>query len=41
MLFRSQDNASKECTLGDVPNILEGNLSDHNGLYDGVSMDFC
>jgi hypothetical protein len=33
-----QDNPSTECSTGDVPNIFEGNLSDHDGPYDGVTM---
>jgi hypothetical protein len=33
-----QDNPSKECIVGDVPTILEGNLSDHDGPYNGVTM---
>ncbi|KIJ93133.1 hypothetical protein K443DRAFT_646862 [Laccaria amethystina LaAM-08-1] len=33
-----QDNTSKECTVGDVPNIFEGNTNDHHGPYDGVNM---
>jgi len=33
-----QDNTSTECTTGDVPNIFEGDASDHGGPYDGVEM---
>ncbi|KAK7031541.1 lipase [Favolaschia claudopus] len=33
-----QDNPSTLCTTGDVPNILEGDESDHDGPYDGVEM---
>jgi len=33
-----QDNPSKECIVGDVPTILEGNLNDHDGPYNGVTM---
>ncbi|KAI0759597.1 lipase [Trametes elegans] len=33
-----QDNTSKECTVGDVPNIFEGDESDHDGPYDGVKI---
>ncbi|KAF8164407.1 lipase class 3 family protein [Pholiota molesta] len=33
-----QDNPSTECIVGDVPNILVGNESDHDGPYDGVKM---
>jgi len=36
-----QDNPSKECTVGDVPNIFDGKFNDHDGLYDGVTMNFC
>ena len=33
-----QDNTSTECIVGDVPNIFDGNLSDHDGPYNGVTM---
>ncbi|KAJ6474669.1 lipase [Mycena vitilis] len=33
-----EDNPSDLCTTGDVPNILEGDESDHDGPYDGVDM---
>ncbi|KAI0636124.1 lipase [Trametes polyzona] len=33
-----QDNTSDECTVGDVPNISEGDADDHSGPYDGVEM---
>lgn len=33
-----QDNTSDECIVGDVPNIFESDLSDHDGPYDGVTM---
>ncbi|PPQ69478.1 hypothetical protein CVT25_002042 [Psilocybe cyanescens] len=33
-----QDNSSNECSTGDVPNIFEGDTSDHDGPYDGVTM---
>jgi len=33
-----QDNPSTKCIVGDVPNIVEGRLSDHDGPYDGVTM---
>ena len=36
-----QENPSKECTDGDVPNAFLGERSDHDGPYDGVSMDIC
>jgi len=32
------DNPSTMCTTGDVPTILEGKLSDHDGPYNGVTM---
>lgn len=31
-----QENPSKLCTDGDVPNILEADIPDHDGPYDGV-----
>jgi predicted lipase len=33
-----QDNPSNQCSTGDVPNILEGNLNDHDGPYNGIIM---
>ncbi|KAF8882766.1 Alpha/Beta hydrolase protein [Gymnopilus junonius] len=33
-----QDNTNTECIVGDVPNIFDGNESDHDGPYDGVEM---
>lgn len=33
-----QDNPSDLCIVGDVPNIFEGDESDHDGPYDGVTM---
>ena len=33
-----QDNDSIECIVGDVPNILDGNKSYHDGPYNGVMM---
>ena len=33
-----QDNPSNLCIVGDVPNILEGKLSDHGGPYAGITM---
>ncbi|KAF9073596.1 lipase [Rhodocollybia butyracea] len=36
-----QDNPSTECTTGDVPNIFDGTLSDHDGPYNGVTMGVC
>ena len=36
-----QDNDSTECTVGDVPNIFDGDESNHDGPYDGVTMGSC
>ncbi|GJE91296.1 lipase family protein [Phanerochaete sordida] len=33
-----QDNTSDLCIVGDVPNIFDGDESDHDGPYDGVEM---
>ncbi|KAF8893730.1 lipase class 3 family protein [Gymnopilus junonius] len=33
-----QDNTSTECIVGDVPNIFDGDESDHDGPYNGVEM---
>ena len=33
-----QDNTSTDCSTGDVPNIFEGNISDHDGPYNGITM---
>ncbi|GJE91306.1 lipase family protein [Phanerochaete sordida] len=33
-----QDNTSTLCIVGDVPNIFDGDESDHDGPYDGVEM---
>ena len=33
-----QDNSNKACIVGDVPNIFEGDESDHDGPYDGITM---
>ena len=33
-----QDNPSTECVVGDVPNVFEGNLNDHDGPYNGITM---
>ncbi|KAI0732123.1 Alpha/Beta hydrolase protein [Fomitopsis betulina] len=33
-----QDNPSTQCIVGDVPNILDGDESDHDGPYNGVTM---
>ncbi|KAF8806809.1 alpha/beta-hydrolase [Phlegmacium glaucopus] len=32
------DNSDQRCSTGDVSNILEGKISDHDGPYDGVTM---
>jgi len=37
-----QDNPSDLCIVGDVPNVLFGDISDHLGPYDdGISMGLC
>ncbi len=37
-----QDNPSPLCIVGDVPNVLEGNILDHLGPYDdGIFMGLC
>lgn len=33
-----QDNPSDLCIVGDVPNIFDGDESDHDGPYNGVEM---
>jgi hypothetical protein len=33
-----QDNPSTLCIVGDVPEIWDGDESDHDGPYDGVEM---
>ncbi|KAJ7132261.1 lipase [Mycena epipterygia] len=33
-----EDNPSTECSTGDVPEIFDGDLDDHPGPYDGVTM---
>jgi len=33
-----QDNTSTDCSTGDVPNIFEGNIADHSGPYNGITM---
>ena len=33
-----QDNSSSQCIVGDVPEIWDGDESDHDGPYDGVTM---
>jgi hypothetical protein len=37
-----RDNPSTLCIVGDVPNVLEGNILDHLGPYDdGIFVGFC
>ncbi|KAF9073600.1 lipase [Rhodocollybia butyracea] len=36
-----QDNPSTECSTGAVPTIFSGNISDHIGPYNGVTMGVC
>ncbi|EGN97011.1 hypothetical protein SERLA73DRAFT_185287 [Serpula lacrymans var. lacrymans S7.3] len=33
-----QDNPSTQCIVGDVPSITDGDLSNHDGPYNGVTM---
>ncbi|KAF8555830.1 alpha/beta-hydrolase [Imleria badia] len=33
-----QDNPSTQCIVGDVPEIWDGNLDDHDGPYNGITM---
>lgn len=33
-----QDNPSTQCIVGDVPTILQGDESDHDGPYNGIEM---
>ena len=33
-----QDKTDDRCIVGDVPNIFEGDESDHDGPYDGIEM---
>jgi hypothetical protein len=33
-----QDNPSTECIVGNVSNVYDGDLSDHDGPYNGVTM---
>ena len=37
-ILLGQDNPSKECIVGDVPNIFDGDLSNHDGPYNGITM---
>ena len=36
--IQGDDNPSTKCTVGDVPNVFEGKLGDHDGPYNGVNM---
>ena len=36
-----QDNPSTQCIVGDVPEIWDGNLNDHDGPYNGITMMGC
>jgi hypothetical protein len=38
LLLTGQDNPSNQCIVGDVPEIWDGDESDHDGPYDGVEM---
>ncbi|CCM02651.1 uncharacterized protein FIBRA_04755 [Fibroporia radiculosa] len=33
-----QDNPSTQCIVGDVPEVYDGDLSDHDGPYNGITM---
>ncbi|KIJ65386.1 hypothetical protein HYDPIDRAFT_27401 [Hydnomerulius pinastri MD-312] len=33
-----QDNPSTQCIVGDAPEVYDGDLSDHDGPYNGVTM---
>jgi len=33
-----QDNTSNLCIVGDVPNIFDGSISDHDGPFNGITM---
>jgi hypothetical protein len=37
-LFSGQDNTSTLWIVGNVPNIFDGTLNDHDGPYDGIVM---
>lgn len=37
-LIIGQDNTSKMCSVGDVPDVLYGNVTHHSGPFDGVVM---
>jgi hypothetical protein len=34
-----QDNPSDSCIVGDVKNIFEGDLGDHDGPYAGITTE--
>ncbi|KAJ2922661.1 hypothetical protein H1R20_g14448, partial [Candolleomyces eurysporus] len=36
-----QENSNSQCTNGYVPNILAGEVGDHQGPYDGVALGPC
>lgn len=33
-----QDNPSTDCIVGHVPDVLDGNIGNHRGPYDGVTV---
>ncbi|KAF9269338.1 alpha/beta-hydrolase [Marasmius fiardii PR-910] len=35
------DNTDKKCSVGEVPNVFEGEPNDHSGPYDGVHIGGC
>jgi hypothetical protein len=37
-LIAGQDNPSTLCIVGDVPNIFDGDLDNHDGPYAGITM---
>lgn len=38
VIMIGQDNPSTLCIVGDVPTIFQGNETNHDGPYDGVTM---
>jgi hypothetical protein len=40
-LSTGQDNGSALCSVGEVADLFEGSVSDHDGPYDGVRMGGC
>lgn len=38
--FPGDDNPDEKCSTGDISNILEGNLGDHDGMSDVVLTSF-